>query len=125
MISKGPLFRHAHLCISLLVGLAGSVHAQIPTPPAAIVTPSAQGFDAAIGKETLHLVVCSDFILHVTTRPNDEATIHPQPWLLPADQSCKGAPFQFSKDDKAATLKTAKLTASISLARGNLTFSTP
>jgi len=89
------------------------------------VTQSAQGFDATIGKETLRLVVCSDSILHVITRPNETTVNHPQPWLLPPDQSCKGAPFQFTQDEKLATLKTATLTASISLARGNLTFTTP
>jgi alpha-D-xyloside xylohydrolase len=129
MTCENPLFRHARLRSLLLLGVAGTVHAQIPgqsisTPPAAIVTQSPQGFDAAIYKETMHLVVCSDSILRVVTRPNDTPTNHPQPWLLPADQSCKGAPFQFSKDDKTAILKTAKLTASLSLARGNLAFST-
>ena len=127
-MTRSPLLSHAHLALSLL--LINTAHAQIPgqstpTLPTVAVTQSPQGFDATIGKEALHLIVCSDSILHLTTRPNDAAINHPQPWLLPADQSCKGAPFQFARDEKAATLKTAKLTVSISLARGNLTFATP
>jgi alpha-D-xyloside xylohydrolase len=131
MKTGSPLFRRTRICISLVLSLtaASIAHTQIPgqsvpTPPAAIVAQSPQGFDATIGKETLHLIVCSDSILHVITRPDDVAANHPQPWLLPAGQSCKGAPFQFSKDDKAATLKTTNLAVSISLARGNLTFTT-
>jgi alpha-D-xyloside xylohydrolase len=131
MKTGSPLFRRTRICISLVLSLtaASIAHTQIPgqsvpTPPAAIVAQSPQGFDATIGKETLHLIVCSDSILHVITRPNDVAANHPQPWLLPAGQSCKGAPFQFSKDDKAATLKTTNLAVSISLARGNLAFTT-
>ncbi len=126
-----PLFRHARTCIFLLLSFSAPTLAcaqipgqSIPTQPTAVVTQSPQGFDAIIGKETLHLVVCSDSILHVTTRPDQSAVDHPQPWLLPEDQSCKGVPFQFSKDEKSATLKTTNLTASISLARGNLTFTT-
>jgi alpha-D-xyloside xylohydrolase len=131
MTIGSPLFRPTRICISLVLSLtaASIAHGQIPgqsvpAPPATIVAQSPQGFDATIGNETLHLIVCSDSILHVVSRPNDVAANHPQPWLLPAGQSCKGAPFEFSKDDKAATLKTTKLTVSISLARGNLTFAT-
>ena len=125
MTTGTPLLRHARLCLSLLLTSASLAFAQvpgqsIPTQPTVAVTQSAQGFDATIGKETLRLVVCSDSILHITTRPTGAATNHPQPWLLPPEQSCKGAPFQFAKDEKLATLKTANLTASISLARGNI-----
>jgi len=125
-----PLLCHSRLCFSLFLISISVAHAQvpgqsIPTLPPVVVTQSPQGFDATIGKETLHLIVCSDSILHLTTRPTDAAANHPQPWLLPADQSCKGAPFQFSRDEKSATVKTAKLTASISLTRGNLTYATP
>src|SRR5437879_5330999 len=130
MTTRTPLLCHALLCLSLSIISASFAHAQvpgqsIPTLPTVVVTQSPQGFDATIGKETLHLVVCSDSIFHVTTRPNDTAIHHPQPWLLREDQSCKGAPFQFTKEEKAATLKTARLTASISLTRGNLTYAIP
>jgi alpha-D-xyloside xylohydrolase len=105
---------------------AGLVQAQIvgqlPVLPGVTVVESARGFDATIGPETLRVVVCSDAIVHVTTRPEGGMVEHPQPWLLPADQSCKGAPFQFSKDAKTATVTTAGISASIALDRGNLTF---
>ncbi len=108
---------------------AGFVQAQVPgqslsAQPAATVTESARGFDATVGKETLRVVLCSDAAVHVVTRPDGGAVEHPQPWLLPADESCKGAPFQFAQDAKSATVKTAAITVSISLAHGNLTFST-
>ena len=130
-----PFFRRTRICISLTLSLTAASFAprqipgqSIPTQPPVHVTQSPQGFIAAIGNERLHLIVCSDSILHVTTdvatRPDEATFNHPQPWLLPPDQSCKGAPFQFSQDEKLATLKTATLTASISLSRGNLTFTT-
>ena len=134
MTASTSLLRHARLCLSLSLISAPWAHPQvpgqsIPTLPTVTVTQSPQGFVAAIGNERLHLVVCSDSILHVTTyvatRGDDATFIHPQPWLLPTDQSCKGAPFQFTQDEKLATLKTATLTTSISLTRGNLTFATP
>src|SRR5260370_13883122 len=109
MTNRSPLLCHARLCLSLLLIRVPFAHAQvpgqsIPTQPTVAVTQSPQGFDATIGKETLHLVVCSDSILHVTTRPNDAATNHPQPWLLPPDQSCKRAPFQFAKNTTSSPL---------------------
>src|SRR5882757_7484125 len=124
------LFR-ARLPLALSIGLVGSLvaHAQIPgqsvpDQPSINVAQSDRGFDATIGKETLHLVVCADSAIHVTTRPDGTATEHPQPWLLPADQSCKGSAFQFSKDAKSAVLKTKTMSVSFSLDRGNLTYST-
>jgi len=121
----------AHLSFVLSIGLAGSLaaFAQMPgqsTPdqPPINVTQSDRGFDATIGKETLHLVVCSDSAIHVTTRPDGVATEHPQPWLLPTDQSCKGSAFQFSKDAKSAVLKTEKMSVVLSLDHGNLSYST-
>jgi len=82
-----------------------------------------------MGKETLRVVVCSDAAIHVVTRPEgavpqDSQPTHPQPWLLPTDVSCKGAPFQFSRVGKSATVKTAAVAVSIALDRGNLTFKT-
>jgi len=111
---------------------AGVAQAQIPgqtatAQPKVVVNQSARGFDATIGAETVRVVVCSDAVIHVVTRPDGAAPdpdkpAHPQPWLLPADQSCKGAPFTFAQDAKNATLKTAALTVSIALDRGNLSF---
>jgi alpha-D-xyloside xylohydrolase len=113
----------------VLLACLPSLKAQIPgqdTPaqPHIQVTQSARGFDATIDAETMRLVVCSDSIIHIVTRPNGSSVEHPQPWLLPASQSCPGAPFQFTQDAKAAQVKTARLSVSLSLSRGNLTYST-
>jgi alpha-D-xyloside xylohydrolase len=127
--TKIPLYPRNPFCLLLALIAPSIAHAQvpgqaIPTQPAVTVTQSPQGLNATIGQEILHLTVCSPTILHVVTRPNDTPANHPQPWLLPADQSCPGAPSQFSQDEKNATLKTTSLTVTISLARGNLTILT-
>jgi alpha-D-xyloside xylohydrolase len=96
----------------------------IPAQPQIQLTQSQRGFDATIGKETMRLVVCSDSIIHITTRPNGGAVEHAQPWLLPPNQSCKGAPFRFSRDGENASIKTEALTVALSLDRGNLSYST-
>jgi alpha-D-xyloside xylohydrolase len=80
--------------------------------------------DATVGTEQLHLTVCSGVVIHVLTRPDARSADHPQPWLLPANESCPGAPFQYAKDDKAATLTTAKVKVIFTLATGRLQFLT-
>ncbi len=112
------------------VALSGTVTAQIPgqttpQPPTAQVTQTATGFDATLGSETMRVTVCSDAAIHVVTHPQATDVTLPQPWLLPAAQSCPGTHFDFAQDAKNATLKTAAVTVSLSLAHGNLTFSTP
>jgi alpha-D-xyloside xylohydrolase len=95
-----------------------------PLPPRAVVTRTPRGFNARIGPETLRIEVCSPAVIHVVTRPQGQ-DVHPaQPWLLPAEKSCPGAPFQFSQDEKNARLQTAQLVVSLSLDRGNLAWST-
>ncbi len=93
-----------------------------PTPPTATVTQSATGFDTTIGPETLRVTVCADSIVHVVTRPNGGDAHPAQPWLL-AD-ACPGAHFDFTQDAKHATLKTATITVSLALDKGNLSFAT-
>jgi len=116
---------------AIVVGLgacsSAAALAQIPgqsnPPPSVVVTQSARGMDATIGHETMQVIVCSDAVIHIVTRPDGGSVTHPQPWLLPADQSCPGAASQFAQDARRATLKTAKLTVTIALDRGNLSFS--
>ena len=108
---------------------AGSLQAQIPgqtfpLQPVIHAVKTDRGLDATLGNETLRVVVCSDSIVHVVTRPDGGVVEHPQPWLLPAGESCKGAPFQYSQDAKSAVLKTAKIAVAFSLDHGNLTYST-
>ena len=96
----------------------------LPAQPQVTAMASDTGLDATIGEETMKVTVCSPSLIHIITRPHGGSVQHPQPWLLPADQSCKGSHFDFSQDDKAFILKTAKLTATISKERGNLSFLT-
>jgi alpha-D-xyloside xylohydrolase len=122
-------FRTCTLALSIFL-LTGRAFAQvpgqsIPSQPEVKVAQSATGLEATIGPETLKVVVCSDAIVHVVTRPNSGNAEHPQPWLLPAAESCKGGAFKFAQTAKAATLTTAKMMVSIAMDRGNLTFSTP
>jgi alpha-D-xyloside xylohydrolase len=100
------------------------LYAQTPAFPPEQATQSATGFDATIGPETLHLSVCTASVIHVVTRPNATDPQPAQPWLLPPDESCPGAPFTFSQDAKHATLTTSAIAVSLALDRGNLTFAT-
>jgi alpha-D-xyloside xylohydrolase len=112
------------IAFSVSVYLSAFAAAQQPNLPPVIATQSAHGMSATIGSETLAITVCSDTVIHVVTRPDGDGVSHPQPWLLPADQSCPGAPSQFAQDRRHATLKTAKLAVSLALDRGNLSIST-
>ena len=94
----------------------------IPPQPAVHAHRSEHGMEATVGAETLSLTVCSGSIVHVVTRPGGKPVEHPQPWLLPAAESCKGAPFEVSQTAKEATLSTAQLRVTLSLDRGNLVF---
>jgi alpha-D-xyloside xylohydrolase len=113
----------------LLVSSTASI-AQAPAPPPAgpppgppvAITRTDRGLDATVGPETVRITVCSDSIIHVVTRPVAGLPDHPQPWLLPAAQSCPGAPFDYTQDARNITLKTAKLSVSFSM-RGTVAFS--
>jgi hypothetical protein len=114
-------------CIAPAGSFVGFFQAPAQSPPPVIsVAQSAHGLDAVIDQdlpgipdnETLHLIVCSDSIIHVVARPDGSTIEHPQPWLLLPDQSCKVAPFQFTRDEKTATLKTGKLAATLDLEPG-------
>jgi alpha-D-xyloside xylohydrolase len=83
---------------------------------------SDRGFHATVGSESLDVTVCGDSVIHVLGKPDTAAPAGPQPWMLDAAQACPGAPFQFSQDEKSATLTTAKLAVSLELERGNLSF---
>ncbi|HEY5380916.1 MAG TPA: TIM-barrel domain-containing protein [Acidobacteriaceae bacterium] len=111
------------LAFILFVAAPGQTVAQAnPSQPPVIATKSQRGFDATIGPETLHVVVCSESIVHIITRPHGGDAAHPQPWLLPAAQSCPGTEFTFVQDAKQATLSTAKLKVVLSLTRGDLSY---
>jgi alpha-D-xyloside xylohydrolase len=127
------LYLRARLAGAICIAFAGSFIASLQAPaqsqpphPVISVAQSAHGLDAVIDQdlygsadnETLHLIVCSDSVIHVIARPDGRKTEHPQPWLLPPDQSCKGARFQFARNEKTATLKTARITVTLNLEPG-------
>jgi hypothetical protein len=118
-------------CIVGSIGLfysgAPRLEVQVPgqtIPPLPHVNAQAaeHGMEATIGSETLSLTVCSESIVHVVTKPDGKRVEHPQPWLLPPEESCKGAPFQVSQTAREATLSTDRLRITLSLDRGNLIF---
>ncbi|HEX3571570.1 MAG TPA: TIM-barrel domain-containing protein [Acidobacteriaceae bacterium] len=118
----------AHLALfalaSCLAATAQPSGVTQPQVPPVHVTQSATGFDASIGDETMRVTICSDSVVHVVTHPHGEATSLPQPWLLPAAQSCPGAHFDITQDTKRATLKTAAIAVTLDLTRGQLAFAT-
>ena len=123
-----PQFRFL-LLAAVIVLKVQVVSAQIPGSqnpalPPVHVTQSQNGFDATIGDETMHVTVCADRVIHVTTRPQPGLADLPQPWMLPAAQSCPGAHFEFSQNNRGATIKTAEMTVTLNLERGNLVFAT-
>jgi alpha-D-xyloside xylohydrolase len=124
MLLKPVPFVAAVLAASLVAAHAQMPGSKLPLLPSVHAEQSPAGFNATIGDETMRVTVCADSVVHIVTRPHGNSAPLPQPWLLPAEQSCPGAHFGFARDDKRATLKTAALTVSLALDRGNLTFAT-
>ncbi len=113
-------------CLALLVA-ASCLSAQMPGqqapgPPPERFEKTAQGFRATAGAEILELTVCSDSVVHVVATIEPSAPASPRPWMLDAAESCPGATFSFSEDEKGARLTTGKLDLAIGRERGNLTF---
>jgi len=106
----------ALLCACLFTGTAAAQTAN----PSADVTQDASGVTMHYGDETLHIAVCGPGVLHVVAGPGAAKSASPaEPWIL---QPCAPAHFDFSKDDKQATLRTADLEVNLRLATGQLTF---
>lgn len=96
----------------------------IPGQAAIAAQRAEHGIRATVGEETVEVTVCGDAVIHVVAKPNAAAKTGPRPWMLDESQSCPGAAFEYAQDEKAATIKTAKLEISFGLQRGNLTFNT-
>src|SRR5260370_960049 len=56
--------------------------------------------------------------------PAPSASASPRPWMLEARQSCPGAPLDFTRDERTAVIKTARLSVIFNLERGSLSFRT-
>jgi alpha-D-xyloside xylohydrolase len=95
-----------------------------PGPPPAQIEQTSHGFRAIAGREVLNVTVCTGSVIHVVATPEPFATRSPRPWMLDALQSCPGAPFTFTQDAKAASMKTAHLEVTVQIERGNLSFRT-
>jgi alpha-D-xyloside xylohydrolase len=92
--------------------------------PQITVTETHEGFIAKIGNENLRLSVCADSVIHVVAGPADASSDHTdQPWMLPASESCAGATFKFAQDGDIASITTDRLRVTLSLRRGNLSYS--
>ena len=115
------IFRKSFL--QLTVTCVALVAAPAAEAQAAAVTRTTQGFEATIGAERMQVIVCGESVVHVITRPGGGTQSHPQPWLLPAAQSCKGAPFQFEQNAERATIKTAAITVGFLFKSASLEFS--
>ncbi len=107
------------------VGMAAQMPGQKAAgPPPEQVEQTSHGLRAIAGQEVLSLTVCSDAVIHVVATPAPSPATSLRPWMLDARQSCPGAPFTFTQDARAATLKTAQLEVKLNIERGNLSFRT-
>jgi hypothetical protein len=105
-------------------------------PSAAEAAQTSGGFTAHNDRETLEMTVCSDAVIHVTARPiGVPPAAEAQPWMLPREQACPGAAFQFSQTTSTqggpttprgatATLTTARLAITLALRDASLSFKT-
>jgi alpha-D-xyloside xylohydrolase len=101
--------RNAFLFFSLALAL-----------PAATIERDAAGVTMRNAGETVRVAVCGPSVLHVVAGPGNPRAASPQePWLV---QTCKPAQFQFSRDEKKATLCTAALRVVFDLDKNLVTF---
>jgi alpha-D-xyloside xylohydrolase len=105
--------------------LLGAQLGELPPMPPINAANTADGFQAKIGNETLHLTVCTDSVIHIVTAPGDQPS-NPgnPPWMLPPSESCPGAAFKYAQDGENASVTTGRLKVVFSMQRGNLTFHT-
>ena len=97
----------------------------VPPLPAVQIAAAPDGMTATIGKESVHISVCSASVIHFAAGPELHSQVAgSQPWMLDPQESCPGAKFQLSQTADAAILTTDTLKIELSLKRGNLQFST-
>jgi alpha-D-xyloside xylohydrolase len=118
MHSKEVAHLSALVSLALLGGLsitdvsAASESIRVERQPAGVVMHN--------GDETLRLTVCSPTAIHVVAGPGDPFAASPQhPWIT---SPCQPGQFEFTQDEKEATLTTSSLKVSIELKEGNLVF---
>lgn len=85
------------------------------------VEKTSTGLVARQDGETLQVSVCGAGVLHIVAGPGNPLAASPvAPWLI---QPCAPAAFEFSQDEKQATLRTALLQVKIRLQTGQLFYS--
>jgi alpha-D-xyloside xylohydrolase len=116
MPSKKSIDSRVWVSLVLLACLGSSVAAAA----AVTVERQANGVVVHNGEETLHLTVCGSSAIHVVSGPGNPAAASPQqPWIV---NPCQPAPFEFTQDEKQATLSTSAMKVTIHLRGGNLVF---
>src|SRR5215469_6711609 len=119
----------AAVVLTLLPAAATVVVAQmpgqkLPARPSAQLEQTSNGMHVTTGKETLEVTACTDSVIHIVATPEPSASPSPRPWMLPAQQSCPGAPVEFTHDEHNAVIKTARLGIVFNIQHGNLSFQT-
>lgn len=86
--------------------------------PAITVQKDASGLVMHKGDETLRVTVCSPTVLHVVASPTDAKSASPfMPWFV---KPCEASAFDFTQNEKEATLTTSAIKLSISMKNGLL-----
>ena len=88
----------AHNCMAQMPGQ------NLPGLPPISAEQSEHGIRATMGSEVLNILACSDSVIHVAAKANGESETGQKPWMIDADLSCIGAPFQCAQDANADTL---------------------
>ncbi|MFZ0394719.1 MAG: TIM-barrel domain-containing protein [Terracidiphilus sp.] len=87
------------------------------------VTRDAAGMTAGNGTETVHVSVCDSGVIHIVAGPGDPKAASPhEPWIV---QACTPAPFDFTENNKQATVSTPLVKVTIQFHAGTLSFHSP
>jgi alpha-D-xyloside xylohydrolase len=102
--------------VSIGVGMLMAVDSAIAAPVQ--VEKTSAGLVMRLDDETLQLSVCGPGVLHIVAGPgNPKAASPTAPWLV---QPCIPGTFDFTQDEKEATLRTEQLQVKIRLETGQV-----
>jgi alpha-D-xyloside xylohydrolase len=102
------------ICLFLASALA------MAAAPSVTVEPDSAGVVMHNAGETLRLSVCGPTLVHIVAGPDDARASSPaEPWIV---APCKPGRFDFTRDEKQATVATTGLRVRLSLEDGRLTF---
>src|SRR5271166_406550 len=96
---------------------------EVPPLPPVTHAQSADGINATIGIENLHIVVCRPDVIHIvaTLEPSISTRGNP-PWMLDGKDLCPGAKFGVSRQADTVLLTTDTLKVELSLKWGSIQF---